>query len=395
MALAFFQRTENERSPSLSSEQRLSDLSFVVHKLNHRPKPTKKDRIKIISCFSEFGCETVGVLYCIPRLLKRYPGAYIIAMGWHGREYLYRHLVDEFWELKEEYMWLRDTARAFHNISHNLKKLEEAATMYGDVVPCATMGKYAVCNMCRTCGKFWHEWKKQAEECPACKSTVLVRSVFTDIHKYKPQAKLVPRPSERLQEWAKGLIKKPTVGVFARARKTYGRNLPSEFYVKLINRLESMGYDIIWLGEKQCTLPCPVEHVLDFSRMPESRDLEKTLAIICNLEFTIQFWTASTRLAGLMGVPFLLFESPEQICASNSGIMAAQEGKRLELASFGPKKVVLAHYRSVLAGQDEALELVGRAVEEMRQGNYEEILGMVEDQQFSAQLQEEHKEMLT
>lgn len=395
MSLAFFRSKENERSPSRVSEQRLGELRFTVHKLNHRPKPKTRDRIKIISCFSEFGCEMIGSLYCIPRLLKRYPGAYIIVMGWYGREYLYRHLVDEFWEIKEEHMWLRDTARAFHNLSHNLKKLEEAVTEFGDVIPAVALGKYAVCNMCRTCGKFWHEWRRKTECCPACQSTLLVRSIFTDIEKNRPQAKQIPRPSLELQEWAKGLVKKPAVGIFARARKTYGRNLPAEFYVKLITRLESCGYSVVWLGEKQSTLPCPVDHIMDFSRMPESRDLEKTLAIICNLEFTIQFWTASTRLAGIMGIPFLLFESPEQIYASLSGIMGAQEGKRLELSSFGPKKIVLAHYMSVLEDQDRALDLVDKAVAEMKEGNYEEILGMVEDEQFIAQLQQEHKEMLT
>jgi len=97
----------------------------------------------------------------------------------------------------------------------------------------------------------------------------------------------------------------------------------------------------------------------------------------------------------LMGVPFLLFESPEQICVSLSGLMGAQEGKRLELTSFGPKKVVLAHYTSVLQQQDEALKIVDRAISEMNEGNYDEMLGMVEDQQFAAQLQEEHREMLT
>jgi len=395
MSLAFFKSKHEDRNPTRATEKRLGELSFIVHKLNHRPKPKSKDRIKIISCFSEFGCEIVGSLYCVPRLLKRYPGAYVIAMGWYGREYLYRHLVDEFWELKEDYMYLRDSARAFHNVSYNLQKLEEAATAFGDVIPAVSLGKYAVCNMCRTCGKFWHEWRKQTESCPACQSTVLVRSIFTDIATYKPQAKLVPKPSKELQEWAKGILKKPAVGIFARARKTYGRNLPPEFYVKLIQNLESKGYSVIWLGEKQSTLPCPVDHVMDFSRMPESRDLEKTLAIICNLEFTIQFWTASTRLAGLMGVPFLLFESPEQICVSLSGLMGAQEGKRLELTSFGPKKVVLAHYTSVLQQQDEALKIVDRAISEMNEGNYDEMLGMVEDQQFAAQLQEEHREMLT
>lgn len=395
MALAFFRNKQNKRFPSKADEQRLSEVGFVVHKLNHRPRPKAKNRIKIISCFSEFGCEILGCLYCIPRLLKRFPGDYVIAMGWWGREYLYRHLVDEFWEIKEDHMWLRDHAVAFHHISHNLKSLEEAASAYGEVVTAASLGKYAVSNMCRTCGKFWHEWRKQPEKCPVCKSTVLVRSMFSDVAAYKPTVKMIPKPSRDKLAWAESLIQKPTVGVFARARKTYGRNLPAEFYVKLIQKLEAQGYNVIWLGEKHNTLPCPVEHVLDFSRMPESRDLERTLAIICNLEFTVQFWTASTRLAALMGVPFLLFESPEQICVSYSGLMGAQEGKRLELMSFGPKKIVLAHYHNVLEKQDEALDLVDRAVGEMKVGNYEEILGMVEDAEFAALLQEEHKEMLT
>lgn len=395
MPLAFFRSKDDPKSLTKRSEKRLGQIRFSVHKFNNRPKPKKTDRIKVVSCFSEFGCEVLGCLYCIPRLLRRYPGQYVIAMGWYGREYLYRHLVDEFWEIDEEFMWLRDYTRAFHNTSANLKKIEEAATKYGEVIPAAALGKYAVANYCRTCGKFWHEWKKKTVDCPACGSTVLIRSVFTDIATYKPQARWIPRPRKELLDWAKGLLKPKTVGVFARGRKTYGRNLPPEFYVKLISLLESKGYNVIWLGEKQSTQPCPVEHVLDFSRMDESRDLEKTLAIVSNLEFTVQFWTASTRLAGMMGVPFLLFESPEQIYVSYSGIMGAQEGKRLELCSLGPKKVVLSHYHNVLERQDEALSLVDRAVEEMKANNWDDLMGLIQDEKFSTTLQEEHYEMLT
>jgi hypothetical protein len=165
--------------------------------------------------------------------------------------------------------------------------------------------------------------------------------------------------------------------------------------VKLIALLEEKGYNIVWLGEKQNVLPCPVDHVFDFAQTPEARDLEKTLAIMCNLKFTVQFWTASTRLAGMMGVPFLLFESPEQIYVSYSGVMSAQEGKRLELSTFGPKKVVLAHYRQVLNDHDTALDLTRRSVEEMEEGNFEEIIGMVENEEFTKKLQAEHYEMLT
>jgi hypothetical protein len=390
MALAYFQSKSDE-----TPEERLEKVTFNVHKLNHRPRPTKKDRIKVISCFSEFGCETLGVLYCIPRLLRRFPGSYVIAMGWYGREYLYRHLVDEFWELKEEHMWLREYTRAFHHNSKNLKKIEEEATWHGDVVPSSVLGKYAVANYCRTCGMFWHEWRKKTECCPKCESTVVVRSIFTDINEYKPTARRVPRPSKEVIHWAKGIVKPNTVGVFARGRKAYGRNLEPDFYVRLIQLLEQKGHHVIWLGEKQSTQPCPVDHVMDFSRMPESRDLERTLAIVGELDFTVQFWTASTRLAGMMGVPFLLFESPEQIYVSYSGLCSAQEGKRLELCSFGPKKVVMAHYKNVVKDPDTALELVERAVGEMKENNYEEIIGMVEDEWFTEIMQGEHKEMLT
>lgn len=391
MALAIFTETHAHKDP----EPLLESVKFKVHKLNHRPRPTKRNRIKIIGCFSEFGCETLGVLYCIPRLLRRFPGSYVIAMGWHGREYFYRHLVDEYWELDEEYMWLRDTTKAFHHESKNLDHIEKEASLYGDVIPSSVLGKYAVANFCRTCGMFWHEWRKRTDCCPKCKSTVLVRSIFTDIAGYRPNVHPVPRPSEEMLEWAKGFLPPNSVGLFARGRKTYGRNLQPEFYTRLIKQLEDRGYNIVWLGEKQSTQSCPVDHVLDFTGMPEARDLERTLAIICNLKFTVQFWTASTRLAGMMGVPFLLFESPEQICTSYSGLCGAQEGKRLELTSFGPKKVVLSHFRSVYDDNDTALKLVDKAVGEMEEGNYEQMVGMVEDKWFVDILKKEHEEMLT
>ena len=387
MTLAFF-NIKKER------ERRLADVKFDVYKLNHRPKPKKIDRIKIISCFSEFGCETFGILYCIPRLLKRFPGNYIIAMGWYGREYLYRHLVDEFWEIQPPYMWLRDYAKAFHNESKNLKKIEESASCFGQVIPSSTLGKYAVANFCRTCGMFWHEWRKRSGECPKCKSTVIIRSMFTDIESYRKSACRLPRPSQKLLDWAAGLVKPNTVGVFARNRKTYGRNLPPDFYVKLIQLLESLGYEVIWLGEAQSTQPCPLPHILDFSRMPESQELERTLAIVCNLSFTIQFWTASSRLSGMMGVPFLLFESPEQIYPSYSGLCGAQEGRRLDLTSFGPKKVVLAHYMNAVENLDKTIEVAKQAIQEMQVGNYNDVFGMVQDESFTSMLRDENSEML-
>lgn len=389
----FFRRTDRDLR-SKEGERKLDKLNFIVHKLNHRPKPTKKGRIKIVCCFSEFGCETLGVLYCIPRLLRRFPGCYVIVVGWSGREYLYRHLVDEFWELREEHMWLRDYSNAMHHRSWNLRRIETVLSQYGDVVPSSLLGQYLVSNFCRTCGWYWSDWKEHHDKCPKCKSTVIFHSMMTDTAIYRKSAVRLPPPSETLMAWARSLVSPRTVGVFARGRKTYGRNLPSSFYVELVRLLEALGYNVVWLGEPQTTLLCPVAHIPDFSRDPRFRDLERTLAVICNLEFTIQFWTASTRLSGLMGVPFLLFESPEQIYASRSGVMAAQEGKRLELTTFGNRKVVLAHYHEAMEHQKEALDLVSRAIHEMREGNYDDIMGMVRDECFALLLKQEYCEML-
>jgi hypothetical protein len=372
--------------PHKEQEPKLDKVDFEIYKFNNRPRPGRNKTL-IISCFSEFGCEVLGCLYCIPRLLKRYPGRYIVAMGWHGRDYLYRHLVDEFWEIKEEYMWLREYTRAFHHISQNLKVLEEEASNYGTVIPTAALSKYVVGNYCITCGAFWNEWRKYTEVCPRCQSTNIVRSILTDIKHYKPTAVRIPLPSSGKMEWAKNVLRPKSVGVFARARTTYGRNLDADFYVRLVRTLEEMGYHIVWLGENQSTLPCPVEHVLDFSGL---RDLESTLAIIANLEFTVQFWTASSRLSGIVGTPFIIVESPEQIyCA---GLMAGQEGKRLELTTFGPKKLITSHYFNVKENPEQALDLIKRAVIELQQGNYDEIVGMVESALATNQLREDYYE---
>jgi ADP-heptose:LPS heptosyltransferase len=178
-----------------------------------------------------------------------------------------------------------------------------------------------------------------------------------------------------VQERARKYLKENSVGIFARSRKAYGRNLPSEFYINLIKNLEKKGYNPIWLGEKQSVLPCPVDHIVDFSRMPESRDLELTLAIISNLKFTVQFWTASTRLASIIGIPWILFETPDQIAGNG------QEGKRIALTTdSNKKKLILAHYFNVLENQDRALKVLDEAIDEMCQNNWDDVLGLIEDE---------------
>ena len=144
-----------------------------------------------------------------------------------------------------------------------------------------------------------------------------------------------------------------------------------------------MGFEPVWLGEKVSTMPCPVDDVVDFSRMEESKDLESTFAIIKQCAFTVQFWTASSRLAGLMGVPYLLFESPDQIWGRG------QEGIRRNLCDFGLRKLSINHYLNVYGDNRKGLDIVRTCVEEMQAGDYSDHMGLV-DEQVARQMKEEN-----
>jgi hypothetical protein len=352
------------------------DVSFNIHKFSDRPRPKDKRKITLISCLSEFGCETIGILWNVPMICQERAGHYKIAIGWYGREYFYRHLVDEYWELKEEHQWLRDYCKAFHHESRNLSKLENLLQKYGYVVTAQQVGNYAVGNRCRGCGNFWGD-DTYVEKCPRCEGTSILRSLFGDIPYYRDRFTPMKAPSKEKREIAKQYIKPNTVGIFARGRKTYGRNLQPEFYVKLIEFLRSRDYNIIWLGEKQSTLPCPVEDVLDYSRMDVARDLELTCAIVRELKFTIQFWTGSTRLSAMMGTPYLMFESPMQVWGEG------QEGQRLSLLkNMAPRKMAINHFTRVLNDHDGAMKVIERCVDEMNAGDYSDVVGLVEDEEF-------------
>jgi hypothetical protein len=148
--------------------------------------------------------------------------------------------------------------------------------------------------------------------------------------------------------------------------------------------LESIGYTPIWLGEKQSTLACPLPHITDFSRLPEVRDLELTLAIISKLEFTVQFWTASTRLASLVDTPFLIFESPDQLFGNG------QEAYRMALTTSGRKKLVLSHFLNVYNDNDAAIELTEKCIKEMESGNWEDVIGMVDEREVVVNLRQQN-----
>lgn len=363
-------RTLGDGKP-MAKEELIPELKFHKHKFNNRPKPDDKRKILFIICFSEFGCESLSLMYCIPKILQENPSMYVICVGWYGREYLYRHLVDEYWELHEEFQWLREYVSAFIHTSKNIAKLEASLQEMGSVFVGANMGRFCLGNSCLECKNFWGSDEDVA--CPKCKSTFISKSLLSDIPHHKKFCIRIPKPTTKTQNRAQNYLKPNAVGIFARGRAMYGRNLPPEFYVNLINLLESKGYNPIWLGEKQSVIPCPVDHILDFSRLEECRDLELTLAIIGQLKFTIQFWTASTRLASMMDVPWILFESPDQI------VGAGQEGKRIALTTdFNKKKIILSQYVSALENQDKALNLVDQAIEEINAENWNDIIGLVD-----------------
>ncbi len=321
----------------ISKEPVLTNIKFKIYKFNNRPRPKNPDNTIFLTMWNEFGSETVGIVYCIPKLLQtKYQGKYSIALGWAGREYLYRHLVDEFWEITDEYQFLREYCRAFHHSSRNLKKLDKK--LDGHVVPISELGNIAVLDL------------------------------FSNVKAAKKTAVWVPTPKIDVSKY----IKPNSVAICARKRMTYGRNLQPEFYKNLIYLLESKGYNPIWLGEKVSTMPCPVDHILDFSRMEESKDLETTLAIVAKLKFTIQFYTASTRLAGLVGTPFIIFESP-------TSLSGGQEGFRLELCSKGDYKIVISHFWSLFNDNKAGLDLVKRSITEIENNNFDTIVGQVEN----------------
>lgn len=357
----------------IKKEPTAQNLSFKKYKFNNRPKPDPK-QVLIITCFSEFGCESIAINYCIPRVLQMYPSHYVICVGWYGREYLYRHLVDEYWEINQENMWLRDYAKAFHHDSKNLEEIELKLSEHGVMLSSKYFGAFCLSNTCLNCNHKWAE-QNSMSECPFCKSNNLQLGFFSGINYWRKLMIQVPRPSiARIRE-AKKYLKDNPVGIFARGRATYGRNLTPEFYVDLIKTLEDRGYNPIWLGEKQSTLPCPVSHIIDFSRQEESRDLELTLAIVSQLQFTIQFFTASTRLSAMMGVPFILFESPDQI------VFRGQEGIRLALtSSVNKKKLVLSEYSETLNNPQKTLRLATDAIAEIEQDNWNTKFGLLDNE---------------
>jgi hypothetical protein len=117
----------------IKEEPILDEINFNIIKFNNRERPNK-EKVIIVCAFSEFGCESLIPTFCLPSIINKKEGYYYIVVGWYGRKYLYQHLVDEYWEIKEEFMWLREYSKAFHHNSKNLKRIENSLSNNGIVL---------------------------------------------------------------------------------------------------------------------------------------------------------------------------------------------------------------------------------------------------------------------
>ena len=186
-----YRRNPGDGKP-MAKEELVEEIKFHKHKFNNRPIPTDKSRILFITCFSEFGCESLALMYCIPKILQQNPGKYVICVGWYGREYLYRHLVDEYWEMHEEFQWLREFSQAFQHSSKNLERLETSLEQSGVVFKGSYMGRLCLGNTCLDCNHFWGD-ESETCKCEKCGSNNVDRSF---VGKYSSLQKVCSKDSK-------------------------------------------------------------------------------------------------------------------------------------------------------------------------------------------------------
>ena len=354
-------------------EQKLKKIEFHRHVYNKY----KKNKTLFIFALVEFGCEWLIPHYLLPKIVKRNKDKNIVVVGWYGREFLYKHLVDEFWEFSENCMGLRETVRALHHHSKTIKKLELYLKNFGDVLPSHFLGNMLMEAKCLECGKTFGS-RDARQVCPVCFKQNIRQSFFSAPENNRKHFVPLPKPPIAALEWAEKNKMPRMVGIFARARKAYGRNLSKEFYVDLIRDLQTKGFNPVWMGEKQSVYPCPVDDILDLTETPDSRNLENIIAFLRHFEFTIQFWTASTRLSLAANCPFLLVESPDQLFG------AGQEGLRLRLLSVKStkQKIVLCNYKKVCENMNQFNSIIHEGIDELCRSDTSFKIGLVDDPDY-------------
>jgi hypothetical protein len=346
--------------------------NFVFKK--HLFKRSDSSKVLFILNFSEFGVETLSCLYSIPLIANVYKDFKKIVVGWSGRDYLYRHLVDEFWELDEKFYYLKDYSNAFINKSKDIINLEKELSSFGYVITSGFLGNFFVANFCKKCLSYWTD---KRSECYRCGNKDVSFPILDSLDRISAVSIPVP-PDTGIQ------VPDNSIAIFARNRVTYGRNLPKDFYLKLNKNLIKKGYNPIYLGESSTSLN--MTDCTDFSSSPNSKKLEFTLEVLSKVKFSLQFWTASTRLSAITNTPYILVESPNQVGYQS------QELKRIALTTnFDKKKIVICHYIDFMRNQDDGINLINSAIDEIKNNNWNHIIGMVKNKEILHSIIKESK----
>jgi hypothetical protein len=79
--------------------------------------------------------------------------------------------------------------------------------------------------------------------------------------------------------------------------------------------------------------------------------------------------TASSRLAAMMGVPYILVESADQVCGYGLG----QEGIRRRLADTAPSKTIIGSFQDCQDDCTRLLSVVEKAIDEVESNNWNHL----------------------
>ena len=359
----------------VEKEKKIKTVSF--NKIKFKKDSKEKEKIFILA-FGEFGCESVAIHYLIPEIVKDNPNKKIIVVGWQGRSFLYSHLAHEFWEIGSDYMFLKDYAKAFHNDSKNIKWIEKSFGMYGEIITSMQLGSMALLVKCRKCNHSFGADRK-CFQCDSCNSTDIKHSYLSDPISAKEKYVSVPPSNFKFYKKAKKIVQKNTVALFVRGRKAYGRNLKPDHYEQIVDDLIGMGYNVIWLGEKYTTFDLDKNYNGKFINLCKDSDfdnVEFVLSVLQLCKFSLQFWTASTRLSAMVNLPYMLIESPDQIFGRG------QEGQRIILTTReeSKKKIIFCNHKKVLDNFWDFRGLLKWQIHNFIQvGDYSDVIGMVDD----------------
>lgn len=342
------------------------NISFKIHRYNTYDE--YRGSI-FFSCLSEFGCESLLPTFLLPRIAKNFPDKKKIVLGWQGREYFYKHIVDEFWEIDPLYMKFRANCKAFMHNTKELKLVENHIGINSPMVEGRKFGNLCLTSVCLNCDQDFVASNNDIT-CMHCGSQKTRKSLFQGYKEYKKHIKYLPVISSKYANEAYNIIPSNSVALFARNRKTYGRNFDEAHYQKIVDFLNDMGYNVVLLGEPVSSLSFKHSNVLNLLNHKYAGNLEFAFSVVDRCKFSLQFYTASTRISSLLRKKFVLVESPDQIYGRG------QEGVRLALMTMNEsdKKLILSNYINTLENFDNFLIVLQNSIYEfIENNNYKDV----------------------